>query len=90
MQILSQQLSATHVCVSTAAYNVVSIRTRSAFGNNFVRKPLGKGTSQFSSVQFNSISVHQHAGTTAKVPIIKPAQEHKYDTKQYKYTKTKH
>jgi hypothetical protein len=85
MQILSQQLSATYVCVSTAAYNVVSICTTSAFGNNFVRKPLGKGTSQF-----NSISVHQHAGTNAKVPIIKPAQEHKYDTKQYKYTKTKH
>jgi len=33
------------------------------------------------------MGMYERAGLTAQVPIIKPAQCHKYNTKQYKYKK---
>jgi hypothetical protein len=42
------------------------------------------------SIQLNSTGFINVQGLTAQVPITKPAQEHKYNTKPYKYTKAKH
>jgi hypothetical protein len=33
------------------------------------------------SIQFNSLDIYSRAGLTAQVPILKPAQKHKYNTK---------
>jgi hypothetical protein len=35
---------------------------------------------QFNSIQFSKAGVYLTAGSTVKPPIIKPAQEHKYNT----------
>ena len=36
------------------------------------------------------MGIYQCAGFTAQLPVIKPAQKHKYNTTQYKYTITEH
>jgi hypothetical protein len=41
------------------------------------------------SVQLNSVVVLLCAGSATQVPILKPAQKPKHNTKQFKYTKRK-
>ena len=40
-------------------------------------------------IYFNSVGVYERADSTAQVPITKPAQEHKYNSRRYKYRGTK-
>jgi len=42
------------------------------------------------SVLFNSIGVHLHAGSTSQLPIIKPAQKHRQNTKTIQKHKTEY